>query len=66
MNVGDTVTANTPGKRLHGQTGTITAPIDKGRNGDLGDLGDWWVNFGGPFDGPFLESEITLLESAAK
>ena len=61
MKVGDEVIVNVPGKRINGSKGVITAPIKY-----ESDIGDWWVNFGGPFDAPFLESQIVLKESISQ
>ena len=55
--IGDSVQVNTPGRKLHGTTGTVTMVQERKDTGRAIDT-DYFVSFGGPFETPMNEDEL--------
>jgi len=56
--IGDSVRVNTPGRKLHGATGTVTM-VQERKETDRAIDTDYFVCFGGVFDIPMNENELS-------
>jgi len=56
--IGDSVQVNTPGRKLHGATGTVTMVQERKKTDRAIDT-DYFVYFGGAFDTPMNENELS-------